>query len=51
MKVDLMYPNKAVDQFGNIGTWTMVYNQVYATSQNTYEWYNTPFKRSGAHRM
>ena len=27
-KVDLKYPNIAVDQFGNIGTWTMVYNQV-----------------------
>ena len=30
MKVDLTYPNAAVDQFGNIGTWTMVYNQVYS---------------------
>jgi len=26
-KVDLKYPNIAVEQFGNIGTWTMVYNQ------------------------
>jgi len=25
--VDLKYPNVAVDQFGNVGTWTMVYNQ------------------------
>jgi len=26
-RVDLKYPNKAIDQFGNVGTWTMVYNQ------------------------
>lgn len=26
-RVDLKYPNVAVDQFGNVGTWTMVYNQ------------------------
>ena len=24
----LKYPDVAVDQFGNIGTWTMIYNQV-----------------------
>ena len=28
LRVDLKYPNIAVDQFGNIGSWTMVYNQV-----------------------
>ena len=28
IRVELKYPNVAVDQFGNIGTWTMVYNQV-----------------------
>ena len=27
MRVELKYPNVAVDQFGNQGTWTMVYNQ------------------------
>lgn len=27
VRVDLKYPNVAVDQFGNVGTWTMVYNQ------------------------
>merc|ERR1712227_954263 len=27
VKVELKYPNVAVDQFGNIGTWTMIYNQ------------------------
>merc|ERR1719153_1775455 len=26
-RVDLKYPNEAIDQFGNVGTWTMVYNQ------------------------
>jgi len=26
-RVELKYPNIAVDQFGNIGSWTMVYNQ------------------------
>lgn len=26
-RVALKYPNIAVDQFGNVGTWTMVYNQ------------------------
>ncbi|XP_071520204.1 dipeptidyl peptidase 1-like [Panulirus ornatus] len=25
--VSLMYPNEAVDEFGNKGTWTMIYNQ------------------------
>jgi len=34
MKVDLMYPNTAVDQFGNIGTWTMVYNQGFEVNVN-----------------
>ena len=29
LRVSLKYPNLAVDQFGNLGTWTMVYNQVY----------------------
>ena len=28
VKVNLKYPDVAVDQFGNIGTWTMIYNQV-----------------------
>ena len=27
-RVELKYPDVAVDQFGNIGTWTMIYNQV-----------------------
>ena len=27
VRVELKYPNVAVDQFGNQGTWTMVYNQ------------------------
>lgn len=26
-RINLKYPNVAVDQFGNVGTWTMVYNQ------------------------
>ena len=26
-QVDLIYPNVAVDQFGNAGFWTLVYNQ------------------------
>ena len=26
-QVDLIYPNVAVDQFGNSGFWTLVYNQ------------------------
>jgi len=34
MKVDLTYPNAAVDQFGNIGTWTMVYNQGFEVNVN-----------------
>ena len=25
--VELLYPNMAVDQYGNQGFWTMVYNQ------------------------
>jgi len=27
LRVDLQYPNIVTDQFGNSGTWTMVYNQ------------------------
>ena len=34
MSVDLMYPDAAVDQFGNIGTWTMIYNQVQGDHLN-----------------
>jgi len=33
VKVELKYPNVAVDQFGNIGTWTMIYNQVCSKDQ------------------
>jgi hypothetical protein len=35
-RVDLKYPNVAVDQFGNVGTWTMVYNQVGWTFNNLF---------------
>ena len=28
LRLVLKYPNTAVDEFGNIGSWTMVYNQV-----------------------
>ena len=28
VRVVLKYPNTVVDEFGNIGSWTMVYNQV-----------------------
>jgi len=34
MTVDLMYPNSAVDQFGNFGTWTMIYNQGFEVTIN-----------------
>jgi len=34
MSVDLMYPDAAVDQFGNIGTWTMIYNQGFEVTIN-----------------
>ena len=27
----LEYPNEALDQYGNSGTWTIIYNQVYLT--------------------
>lgn len=27
-KVELKYPNIVVDEFGNEGFWTMIYNQV-----------------------
>ena len=32
LRVTLKYPNLVVDQFGNKGTWTMVYNQVKLNS-------------------
>ena len=28
VRLVLKYPNTVVDEFGNIGSWTMVYNQV-----------------------
>ena len=28
VRLVLKYPNSVVDEFGNIGSWTMVYNQV-----------------------
>ena len=28
--LELLYPDKVVDQDGNVGTWTMVYNQGFA---------------------
>jgi len=32
--IELLYPNTAKDQFGNIGTWTMVYNQGFEVNVN-----------------
>jgi len=32
--VTLVYPNSVVDQFGNTGTWTMVYNQGFEVTVN-----------------
>jgi len=32
--INLKYPNIAKDEFGNIGTWTMVYNQGYEVTVN-----------------
>ena len=29
IEVELTFPNYVVDEFGNIGTWTMIYNQGY----------------------
>ena len=34
VRLVLKYPNTAVDEFGNIGSWTMVYNQVREESDN-----------------
>ena len=31
VKVNLMFPDVALDQFGNKGFWTMIYNQVSDT--------------------
>ena len=27
LKVELVFPNQVVDEYGNVGTWTMIYNQ------------------------
>ncbi|XP_049780745.1 dipeptidyl peptidase 1-like [Schistocerca cancellata] len=32
--VDLTYPNIATDQFGNVGTWTLIYNQGFEVTVN-----------------
>jgi len=32
--VTLAYPNSVVDQYGNVGTWTMVYNQGFEVNVN-----------------
>jgi len=34
LRVTLKYPNLVVDQFGNKGTWTMVYNQGFEVTVN-----------------
>ncbi|GLH14385.1 Cathepsin L-like proteinase [Gryllus bimaculatus] len=34
IKIDLQYPNIAKDEFGNFGTWTMVYNQGFEVTVN-----------------
>ena len=28
LRLELVFPSSAMDQFGNTGTWTMIYNQV-----------------------
>ena len=30
VEVKLVYPNEAIDQWNNKGTWTMIYNQVFS---------------------
>ncbi|KAJ1526208.1 hypothetical protein ONE63_009367 [Megalurothrips usitatus] len=48
IRVSLLSPNKAVDQFGNEGTWTMVYNQGFNVEINgrSYFGYST-YKKEG----
>ena len=35
VRLVLKYPDTAVDEFGNIGSWTMVYNQVSLARHHT----------------
>ena len=34
----LEYPNEALDQYGNSGTWTIIYNQVYICDWTILHW-------------
>lgn len=29
LRLELLFPNNVVDQYGNTGTWSMIYNQGY----------------------
>lgn len=34
LRVNLKYPNVAVDEFGNLGHWTMIYNEGFEITVN-----------------
>jgi len=34
LKLELVFPSSAMDQFGNAGTWTMIYNQGFEVTVN-----------------
>lgn len=48
VRVTLLSPNKVVDQFGNEGTWTMVYNQGFHINVNGRSYFGySAYKKEG----
>ncbi|XP_054160663.1 dipeptidyl peptidase 1-like [Oppia nitens] len=49
VKVELQYPNVAVDEFGNKGTWTIIYNQGFEVVVNNRRYFAfSDYKQEGS---
>lgn len=42
LEVTLQFPDKAYDQFGNVGFWTLIYNQVIFITVNDFKTFSLP---------
>ncbi|XP_054160423.1 dipeptidyl peptidase 1-like [Oppia nitens] len=49
VKIELQYPNIAVDEFGNKGTWTLIYNQGFEVIVNNRKYFAfSDYKQEGS---
>ncbi|XP_067008532.2 dipeptidyl peptidase 1 [Anabrus simplex] len=48
LRIDLQYPNRAIDEYGNEGRWTMIYNQGFEVTVNERTYFSfSVYKQDG----